>query len=173
MFGQKILLRAVEPEDADILIKWENNPEIWIVGHTLMPFSRYAINEYIKKSGQDIYSSQQLRLMIESKENGLAVGCIDLYDFDPHNRRAGLGIIIDNSAQGQGFASEAIHIITSYAFDTLHLHQLFAEVDTTNLVSVNLFIKSNFTIIGTRKEWHLFNNEWHDTYLFQKLNHKQ
>lgn len=33
-----IQLRAIEPEDLDVLYRWENNADWWEVGDTLAPF---------------------------------------------------------------------------------------------------------------------------------------
>ena len=57
-------LRALEPEDLDILYKWENDTNLWWVGCTTEPYSRYILKEYIAYSDKTIYEKKQLRLMI-------------------------------------------------------------------------------------------------------------
>jgi diamine N-acetyltransferase len=44
--GENIHLRALEPEDVDVLYKWENNREIWHVSNTQTPFSRYVLEQF-------------------------------------------------------------------------------------------------------------------------------
>ena len=40
-----ITLRALEPEDLDALYAIENDTEIWDVGHTNVPYSKYAVHK--------------------------------------------------------------------------------------------------------------------------------
>ena len=75
----KIILRPLEPEDVDILYKWENNIELWELSNTRTPFSKYILNEYIKNSTKDIFEIKQLRLIIENWERH-PIGAIDLCD---------------------------------------------------------------------------------------------
>ena len=87
--NKTVCLRAPEPEDLELLYSWENNPEWWEIGNTLAPYSRYLLKEYIAESHRGIFDLKQLRLMIDLCSTGATVGMLDLYDFDPHHRRAG------------------------------------------------------------------------------------
>ena len=110
-----ISLRAPELEDLDLLYIWENEPSIWQVSGTLTPFSRYVLKQYLENAGKDIYQVKQLRLMIQLKNNHRPIGAVDLFDFEPHHRRAGIGILIaDPSDRRQGYARETLETITSY-----------------------------------------------------------
>lgn len=146
-------LRALEPEDLDILYKWENDTSLWWVSCTTEPYSRYILKEYIAYSDKTIYEKKQLRLMIVRKEDNAVVGTIDLTDFDPHNMRAGIGLLIDANYRNHGYAQLALDILLDYAFGFLHLHQLYAYVPKTNESTMHLFEKANFQCNGVLKEW--------------------
>ena len=45
--SENLLLRALEPEDLDILYEWENDPELWKYGSTLTPYSKFALRDYL------------------------------------------------------------------------------------------------------------------------------
>ena len=83
---EHISLRALEPEDLDILYSWENDPSIWHLSGTLVPYSRYDLKQYIQNAGQDIFGQKQLRLIIQLRQEKQPVGAIDLFDFDPYHR---------------------------------------------------------------------------------------
>lgn len=77
----QVKLRALEPEDIDLLFDWENNPENWAVTNTLAPFSRLILQSYLDNSHLDIYQTRQLRLMIDvlqPSHAAVTVGAIDL-----------------------------------------------------------------------------------------------
>ena len=109
--NERIILRALEPEDLEVLFRWENDASLWELGSTLSPFSRYVLKEYIATSHQDIYTNGQLRLMIVCKETGEPVGTIDLFDLDPHHRRCGVGILIDPDSRRKGFAGDWLPLL--------------------------------------------------------------
>lgn len=68
--GRRIRLRAVEPQDAEVLYAWENDPAVWAVSGTTEPFSREQIERFIDRQlqGGDLFRTGQLRLMIETRE---------------------------------------------------------------------------------------------------------
>ena len=150
--NEKIKLRAPEPEDLDVLYKWENDTELWSLGGTLAPYSRYDLKQYIL-SEKDIYETKQLRFIIENIADKKAVGAIDLYDFDPHNQRAAVGIMVDRAYQGNGLATEALNLLCEYAFSFLKLHQLFAYVPVKNESSKKLFDHCGFKDRGLLSDW--------------------
>lgn len=168
--GEKIGLRALEPEDLDLLVQIENNPENWQVSGTLVPFSRMILCRYLDSAHQDIFEIKQLRLVIYLLE-GETIGLIDLFDFDPYNLRAGVGIIIAESRYRQcGYASEALELLGGYCFNGLGLHQIYAGVALSNKPSLNLFLKNGFREMGIRKDWIRTENGFEDEVLFQKIN---
>ncbi len=165
-----VRLRAIEPQDLDLIWKWENSPKIWTVSNTLVPFSRYIIEQYIIASqNQDIFAAKQVRLMIESVNPKQAVGMLDLFDYEPLHRRAGIGILIDEKVQSKGYASAALEVVIDYAFHTLQLHQLYAHVAADNEASLHLFKKCGFSIAGCKKEWLFQNRQWVDEYILQRI----
>ncbi len=116
LHGEKVRLRALEPEDLDFLFTTENNTAFWEVSDTQVPFSRFVLKQYLENSHQDIYEAKQLRLVVEETKNSQAIGLIDLFDFNPQHKRAGIGILIHPDFQKNGFAFEALSILIDYAF---------------------------------------------------------
>lgn len=177
MFIQEkgIALRALEPADADLLFKWENDRDIWEVSETLVPFSMFQIEQFILDAG-DIYASRQLRMMVDkvSDEGKTStIGTIDLYDFDPRNSRAGIGVYISPAFRKQGKGHTALALCIKYAFETLSLHQLYCFIAENNSQSINLFEKSGFVRTGIHKDWLLVQNRFIDQFHYQLLNPNQ
>ncbi len=179
-------LRALEPEDLDRMYGWENDTEVWRVSGTVAPFSRHTLSRLIDEQRFDIYATRQLRLVIESKgaeSNGTvdslivsdqgtvgeAVGAIDLFEFDPQNLRAGVGIIVAPPYRRRGLAADALRTLERYAVEVLRLHQLWCSVGANNKASLALFAKAGYTECGHRREWILTPDGAIDEVLMQKI----
>ncbi len=166
-----VKLRALEPEDIEILYKWENDTDIWKVSNTVAPFSKYVLGRFIEEQSRDIYETRQLRLIVEANSTGAPVGAIDLFDIDPYNARAGVGILIYRTKdQQKGYASEALSLLVRYCFQVLHFNQLYCNIPSNNLRSLALFKSKGFSIIGLKREWTKTTAGWQDEYMLQILN---
>jgi len=170
-----INLRALEPEDVDLLYRWENDPEIWSVSNTINPYSRFILEKYVENSHLDIYQVKQLRMMIDVKTPGMkkprTIGTIDLFDFDPYHNRAGVGILIgEKSYRKKGYASQALAQFIKYAFHTLQLHQLYCNIAIDNFESIGLFTKNGFLITGEKKDWLKTTAGYKNEYILQLIN---
>ena len=161
-------LRAIEPEDLDLLYQIENDQSLWKVGATNVPYSRYTLHDYIANSSDDIYADRQLRLMVENDE-GKTVGIVDLVQFSPQHLRAEVGIVILEGHRHQGYAVAAIQALSDYAQRVIHLHQLYAVVGTDNEAAVALFKKAGFSTENMLHEWLFDGRNYHDALLMQRF----
>jgi len=169
--GENIYIRALEPNDLEFIYAMENDPSIWEVSNTQTPYSRFLIRQYLENAHQDIYEAKQLRLAICKDQDFPALGLIDLFDFDPKNNRAGVGIVIQGvENQNQKIGSEALHLLIQYSFYHLNLHQLYANIGTENEASKALFAKFGFQCIGVKKDWNLINGVYKDEAIYQLIN---
>lgn len=168
--GTNIYLRALEPEDLEFVYAIENNESVWEVSNTQTPYSRFLIKQYLENAHQDIYVAKQLRLAICLNDTQKAIGLIDLFDFDPKNSRAGLGLVIaDLESRNKGIGSEALELVINYSFQQLQLHQLYANIGSNNEISLQLFTKFGFQKIGIKKDWNRVQNCFKDELLFQLI----
>ena len=163
-----VKLRAMEPEDLDLLYQIENDSSIWHVGTNNVPYSRYVLHDYIAHASGDIYTDKEVRMMIDN-EKGETVGIVDLVNFSPQHQRAEIGIVIKDGCRNLGYANAAIRKIMSYAHDVVHLHQLYAIVEATNEISLNLFESLGFSRSICLKEWTFNGNTYVDAIVIQKF----
>lgn len=162
--SQNHKLRAMEISDLPLLMELENHSEEWWLGANIAPISSEALKRYIV-GDHDLYRDQQMRLILESSNK--AVGAFDLYDLNPRNRRAGVGLAIAPVERGNGHAAAGLSLLVDYAFQHLSLHQLWAEIPSKNEQSVHLFQKAGFEFCGTLKDWIWDGHEWVDAILMQ------
>lgn len=169
--GENIYLRALEPNDLEFVYAMENDQSMWEVSNTQTPYSRFLIKQYLENAHQDIYEAKQLRLAICQDQDFPAIGLIDLFDFDPKNNRAGVGIVIQGQEnRNQNIGSEALELLLKYSFYHLNLHQLYANIGTENNASIALFSKFGFQKIGVKKDWVLVHGSYQDEAIFQLIN---
>ena len=165
--GSLVTLRAVEKDDASTIFMWENNPANWKVSNTEVPFSLFDIYQLIEQQS-DIRKSGQMRLVIQTSAEDRPVGVIDLYDLNFKHGYAAVGILIAADAdKGKGYASEALHLFSTYCKEILELRNLYCQIHGDNQASVALFEKAGFEHAGTRKNWLRFKNEYFDELTYQ------
>ena len=163
---KQVHLRAIEPEDLDMLYRVENDVKLWNVGITNVPYSRYALHDYVANASGDIYTDHQVRLIVENAEKQV-VGIADIVDFDASNRRAEIGLVIEQPFRGQGYGLSAMRELERYALDVLHLHQLIAYVDLRNEASFHLFKTMGYQESVRIKDWLYDGREYHDAVMMQ------
>ena len=167
--GELTRLRALEAEDVDLLYVWENDPAVWGVSGTLAPFSRHTLRRFLDEQRFDLYAARQLRLVVETLD-GRAVGLVDLFEFEPVDLRACIGILIHGAGdRGRGFASDALDVLCRYARQVLGLHQLWCSVAPDNAASLTLFRRAGFVECGRKREWRRTPDGWADELLLQKI----
>lgn len=168
--GEHIFLRALEPDDLDFIYKVENDTTLWHLSDTQTPYSRFLIKQYLENAQQDIYEAKQLRLAICCTEHN-TIGLIDVFDFNVKNKRAGIGIIIQDASQrSKGYGKEALEVLVNYCFETLHLHQVYANISENNSESLRLFEGNGFEKIGLKKDWSFDGHHYTNEYILQRIN---
>ena len=163
-----MILRAIEPEDLDMLYQIENDRSLWHVGTTNVPYSRYTLHDYLATSADDIYADRQLRLVVEDDEHHV-VGMADLVHFDPQHQRAEAGIVIILPHRRKGYALAALRELEDYALQTLHLHQLYAVIAADNNGALALFQKAGYERQGVLRGWLQQGHNFVDAVLMQRF----
>ena len=165
---ENIKLRALEPEDIDILFSVENDSSLWKYSNRNEPYSKYTLNKYIKIQNQDISESRQKRFVLSNNEKNV-LGFIDLFDFEPYHRRAGIGLVILSNYRNKGLGYKGLQLLENHSKLYYNLHLLYANVASENKLSNLLFKKMKYNLVGVKKKWNYYNNSFHDECLYQKI----
>lgn len=173
MIFKEILLRAPEPDDVELLYRWENNPDIWQVSNTIAPYSKSSIRRHIEESSKSIFETGQTRFIICLSDTIIPIGTVDLFDFDPFHHRVGIGILIAESAyRRKGYAKMAIEAVVEYCFTHLKTHQIYCNILSNNIPSITLFENIGFQLTGTKKDWILDKDGYKDQLFYQLFSKK-
>lgn len=106
-------------------------------------------------------SSGSLRLY------ALPYGCIDLYNYDPLNRRCAVGIMVASEYRREGYALAMLQALERQ--QAASLHTLYADIAATNTASLALFQKAGYQQVGCFREWLVVDDKYIDTIRVQKI----
>lgn len=158
----------MEPEDLDFLYTIENDQSLWDVGNTNVPYSRYALHNYIATATNDIYTDGQVRFIVANVK-GEVVGIADIVNFNPKHRRAELGIVIAQEYRTMGYAQAAVRELVAYARNILHLHQLYVIVDKANIHCWQTFVSMEFSSSNILSDWLYDGTNYTDALFMQRF----
>ena len=161
-----VRLRAIEPEDLDVLYGIENDMTLWNTGVTNVPYSRYILHDYVANNKFDIYADRQVRLIVEN-EGSKTVGIADITEFSPKHHRAETGIVIMTAERGKGYATAALAELCRYARKELNMHQLYAIIAQNNCQAQKAYRKAGFKETAVLKEWLLEEGKYLDAVMMQ------
>ena len=132
--NERIILRALEPEDLEVLFRWENDASLWELGSTLSPFSRYVLKEYIATSHQDIdpdsrrkgFAGEALLLVLAYAFSFLKLK--QVYAHVPVNNHPSVALFTRSGFKITGRLSQWISTPTGYS-DVFVMQYLFSEMN--------------------------------------------
>lgn len=166
--NEKVSLRAIEPKDIDLLFDLENDVDLWKYSNRSQPYSRDLLQKYIANAHKDIFEIRQIKFTI-CIDDDIAVGFIDLFDFEPLHHRAGVGLVVRERDKSKGYGGAALELICVYAQKYLQLHQLYAFIAEENKISIRLFESQGYCLAGIKKDWNFYEGRYHNEIIYQKL----
>lgn len=165
-------LRALEPEDLELLYSIENDPSLWDSSNADGPYSRYALKRYIAEAAP-IYESGELRLAVEvtPRPDGEAqtIGVVDLTRYDARSARAEVGLALLREFRGRGYGRRSLALLEAFARTRLRIHSLHAFVLPGNEPSCRLFRSAGYQEVASLPDWHFSQGRYEATTLFVKI----
>ena len=102
----KVHLRAIEPDDLDLLYAMENDADLWTVGCQNTPYSKFTLANYIQTNNNDFFADRQVR-MVMALDDGTCIGLADVFSYQPAYNRAEVGIVVGRKFRHRGYATAA------------------------------------------------------------------
>jgi RimJ/RimL family protein N-acetyltransferase len=155
--SERLVLRPVCQADAADLLSYRSIPEVtrWV---PFDPMDAETMSSYIDRVSS--YTTLEtegdaLILGVAVASSGQLVGDVMLRWGSEEHRCVEVGYVFHPSVAGQGYATEAVHVLLKLAFDGLGAHRAIARIDARNERSARLARR-----VGMRLEAHLVENEW-------------
>ena len=164
--GKRIKLSPFNESDLDLFVEISMSPVM--MEHVYDPFSREDANEaFIARSKPwSMESTGWLSFGITEIATTEKLGNIGLKITNHEVKVAEVGFMIKPSAQGKGFAGEALYLIKSYALSELNLNKLVATCSVNNVSSFKLLEKQGFSREGCLKQNVIINGKYVDDYIY-------
>ena len=167
--GEKIHLRPLTLADVtDDYYAWMNSPSVTkFLESRFRPVSKESILDYVKSVSAN---PDYFFMAIVLNENNRHIGNIKLGPVNWVHRLGEIGLMIGaEDCWGKGYASQAIALISSFAFENLNLHKVTAGCYAPNHASKKAFLRAGFSEEGVRPKHNFFNGEFIDAVLFGRI----
>ena len=167
--GERIYLRRLTEDDvSDDYVRWMNDPEI--NQYLESRFHTHTI-ESTRAFIRSVTNENNYQFGIFVKETGKHIGNIKIGSINQYHKYADIGFLIgEKNYWGKGIATEAIKLVTDFAFNTLKLHKLFGGLYSPNVGSLHAFQKNGYEQEGIKKSQYLLNGVYYDDIMFGKVN---
>ena len=153
---ERLVLRALRPDDAEAMFAYRSDPEVMRY-QGWDPESLADVRAFIADNASyDAYAPGSWRqFAIALRSGGALIGDCGVHVPDDKPEQAEFGITLAPAFQGVGYATEALRALLWLVFDELGKHRVFASVDPRNSASIALFERAGF-----RKEAHHIESLW-------------
>jgi RimJ/RimL family protein N-acetyltransferase len=163
-------VRSLKPSDATALLPIKNDPEIGrLVGATSRTYTPAEMDDWVKRHRQ----ATDEAFFVIADATDTAVGHVALYEIDPVNRSAELGILLGaKQVWGQGVGTRATRFIVEHGFDELGLRRIYLEVLDTNARARSIYEKLGFVVEGRLRQHQLKNGAFIDVIVMGLFPHE-
>ncbi len=150
--GERVLLRAVERADVELLAGIDQDPATWRMVSD-RPYVPGTVQDELKKYDEgERFRAEDGHVPFAVEVDGAPVGYISLWDIDDFNRRAHLGIGLAAEARGQGYGTDAIRVLLRYAFQDRGLNRVQLEALASNAQGIAAYRRAGFVEEGVARQ---------------------
>lgn len=143
------VLREWRRGDEPSLVRHANNRNIWLNVRDAFPFPYLPSDA---KAWIRLAATDALNHVFAIDVDGFAVGAIGVRPGDDvHRLSAEIGYWLGEEFWNRGIATEAVKAVTRYAFDSLGMVRVHAEVFEWNAASMRVLEKAGFVREGALK----------------------
>lgn len=167
LHGQRVVLRPLGPEHAEVVWHSLADPEIRRLTGTHTEFRRDQIDAWLADRSEH---DDRLDCAIHRRTDDFYLGELALIDLDPANETVGLRIALTSTeVTGKGYGSDAMRTILTHAFDTVGIHRVYLDVYAFNTHAVRTYERLGFTHEGRARDALLWDGVRHDAMLMSIL----
>jgi RimJ/RimL family protein N-acetyltransferase len=151
-------LRFARPDadrDAEVVSKWTHDLEYLrlLSADIAKPLSPAQIKKQYEEMDKDAEKRNAFNFALRLKEDDRLIGFARLFRIEWTHGTGSLQIGIgDRADRGQGYGTEALHMLLRYAFDELNLYRLAASTAEYNTGAIRFFERAGFVVEVRRRQ---------------------
>ncbi|TIX06559.1 MAG: GNAT family N-acetyltransferase, partial [Mesorhizobium sp.] len=131
---------------------------------------RTAWRHRLSRYREDYAQGTAIAFFIFEEGSGKLVGGITLGNIRHGVAQSGhIGYWIGERYSGRGLMTDAVKVVTRFAFDTLRLHRIEAACIPDNARSIRVLEKAGFRREGLLRSYLRINGIWQDHYLYARI----
>jgi RimJ/RimL family protein N-acetyltransferase len=157
--GERVRLRALEPEDAQAIWGWWQDVEFRVLDGHVYPPSLAGMVEWLRSVGDPSFRGLLLGIDIE---DGTLIGYTSLKRTVPEDRCAEFGIAIARDYWNQGYGTDTTRTMLRFAFTQMNLHRVSLRLVDDNARARRVYEKCGFTLEGRLREARYHDGRWCD-----------
>lgn len=167
---QRLLLRAISPNDANEIIAIRSNKGTMKYIDRPLTVSTEDALQLIKKITDGTVANEAITWAITLQNNtSLLIGTIGFWKVDKEHRRAEIGYLLHSDHHQKGIMQEAIFAVLDFGFTNMQLHSVEANINPANEASKKLLIKNKFIQEAYFKENFFYNGKFLDSVIYSLL----
>ena len=167
--GKRVRLRGPLESDVDAVFGLFADPDVMRYWSRPPMTTRGEAEGLVAEIGEGFAKRTHLNWVVTERQDDTVIGTCTLFHFEPRHRRAEIGYALRSDHWGKGFAAEAVTLALDWAFRTLALHRIEADIDPRNAGSRKLLERLGFASEGFLRERYFVGDEISDTELFGLL----
>lgn len=150
--GEKVLLRAVERSDVEVLAGIDQDPATWRLVSD-RPYVPTTVADALKAYDEgERFRAEDDHVPFAVEADGVVVGYASLWEVDRFNRRAHLGLGLAPEARGKGYGTDATRVLLRYAFADCGLNRVQLEALASNEQGLAAYRKAGFVVEGVARQ---------------------
>lgn len=160
LIGDRVMLREYQSEDAAQIRRWVNDAEAtrYLSTRFWAPQTTVDTQEFLSRMMQSSHNGYNF--VIAAKEDARYIGQLDMFRVDWRLRQGEIGMVIGCAEErGKGYGTEALRLLSGFAFQTLGLERLELEVHMENTAAIRCYEKAGFVPEGVKR--HAYYNDGH------------
>jgi [ribosomal protein S5]-alanine N-acetyltransferase len=165
----RLLLRPFTESDADAIYALQSNAHVMRYWNTPPWTNRSQANAFIATCRKMEEDGSGARFAIETRDQHAFFGSGSMFGWNPVYRSLGIGYCFAQPAWGKGYATEAMHAMLRWAYDSLDLNRVETELDTRNAASARVLEKLGFEREGLKREVCIVSGEVSDSWIYGLL----
>jgi ribosomal-protein-alanine N-acetyltransferase len=167
---ERLVLRQLTPDDTKAIFALRSDENVLKYTSITAPKTLDDAAAYIEKILNLQRSGEGIMWGIGLKNEGKLIGNICIWNIARENYRAEIGYSLLSAYHGKGFMQEAIKPIINYAFNTMYLHSIEAQLSPDNLASINVLERTGFVKEAHFKDNYFKDGAFSDTLIYSLLN---